>query len=102
MGEIRTEKARSIPALVTALLGVLWLGVFPLACDFTYEHITEAKWVAMWIGIALTVPAAAFGLGGQRARGRAGLACCIRHFFAGRTGRQKKHKCQKKSNQRYQ
>ncbi len=71
MEEIRTGKARDIPALVTALLGILWLGVFPLACDFTYEHITEAKWVAMWIGIGLSVPAAAFGLGWQRARGEA-------------------------------
>ena len=66
--DIRALPRRSgLPATLMTLLGILWLGVFPLACDFTYAHITEAKWWAMWIGVGLTVPAAFFALGWRRA-----------------------------------
>ena len=53
------EAERGIPAwqcwTVTAA-AMLWLGLFPLACDFTYAHITRAKWIAMWIGAGLSLP----------------------------------------------
>ena len=53
-----------------AALGILWLAVFPLASDFTYAHITRAKWIAMLIGTGLSLPltAAALLLEGKRPR----------------------------------
>lgn len=38
--------------MLQAVLAVLWTGVFPVACDFTYAHITAAKWI---VTLALTV-----------------------------------------------
>ncbi len=67
MAETRETEGRKLPALVITLLGILWLAVFPLACDFTYAHITEAKWTAMWVGTGLSIPAACFVLGWMEA-----------------------------------
>ena len=49
--EVRTGSREWIPAG----LGILWLAVFPLACDCTYAHLTLAKWAAMGVGAALTL-----------------------------------------------
>ena len=37
------------------MTAVLWLGVFPLAGDFSYAHITRAKWIAMGLGLIPTL-----------------------------------------------
>ena len=37
---------------------MLWLGVFPLLCDFTYSHITRSKWI-----IALVLGGATLAIG---------------------------------------
>ena len=31
------------------VIAVLWFGLFPLLCDFTYSHITRSKWVTALI-----------------------------------------------------
>ena len=48
-----SEKRQRAAAWVMTDLGLLWLAVFPLACDFTYTHITLAKWIGMGIGAGL-------------------------------------------------
>lgn len=69
---MRTESGREPRAwqrrIVTGA-GMVWLGLFPLACDFTYTHITLAKWIAMWIGAGLGLPLlAVFALRGGDGR----------------------------------
>lgn len=45
-----------LAAIPVTFLGILWLGVFPLLCDFTYSHITRTKWIIALImgGLTLT------------------------------------------------
>ena len=71
-GEMRGGR-RTAAAWVLAAVGIVWLAVFPLACDFTYTHLTLAKWIAMGIGAGLTLgglTAVAFLQGGLRFRTR--------------------------------
>ena len=71
-GEMRGGR-RTAAAWVLAAVGIVWLAVFPLACDFTYTHLTLAKWIAMGIGAGLTLgglTAVAFLRGGLRFRTR--------------------------------
>ncbi len=49
------DKRRQAAAWVLTAVGLVWLAVFPLACDFTYSHITLAKWTAMGIGAGVTL-----------------------------------------------
>ncbi|MBE5804227.1 MAG: O-antigen ligase family protein [Clostridiales bacterium] len=41
--------------MVAAVLGALWLGVFPLWQDLSYAHITHAKWVGALALCGVTV-----------------------------------------------
>lgn len=41
------------------VLAMLWLGAFPILCDFTYTHMTRSKWEVM---LVLTGVTAAVGL----------------------------------------
>ena len=47
------------PETVTAALGALWLGLFPLWNDLSYAHITRAKWLAALVLCGVTVAACA-------------------------------------------
>ena len=71
-GEVRGGR-RTAAAWVLTAVGIVWLAVFPLTCDFTYTHLTLAKWAAMGIGAGLTLgglAAAAILRGGLRLRTR--------------------------------
>ncbi len=49
---------KQLPPVLTTLLATLLLAVFPIACDFTYSHITRSKWI-----IALCLGAVCFAGG---------------------------------------
>lgn len=49
------RKEPAWPGIITALLGMLWLGAFPLWQDLSYAHITRAKWLGMLVLTGFTV-----------------------------------------------
>jgi len=52
---IRAAKEESSwPSWLTAVLGMLWLGLFPLWHDGSYTRITRAKWMAMLVLTGVT------------------------------------------------
>ncbi len=49
------RKEPTWPGILTAVLGALWLGAFPLWQDLSYAHITRAKWLGMLVLTGVTV-----------------------------------------------
>ena len=45
----------NLPGTVAAVLGALWLGLFPLWQDMSYAHITRAKWIGVLVLCGVTV-----------------------------------------------
>ena len=43
------------PGMLAACADLCYLALFPLWCDFSYTHITRAKWVGM---LVLLIPTA--------------------------------------------
>ena len=56
---LEKNKRSPWPAWLTAVLGMLWLGLFPLWHDGSYTRITRAKWLAMLFLTGVTAAAVA-------------------------------------------